>query len=57
MLSNEHLAVEFFGFHKLLIAMLCFHAELVFIIFQQSLDVIFDDKQVSFILWLLRIGH
>ena len=57
MLSNEHLAVEFFGFHKLLIAMLCFHAELVFIIFQQSLDVIFYDKQVSFILWLLRIGH
>ena len=57
MLCYEHLSVESFGFNELLVAILCFHSELVFIIFQQSLDVVFDDKQISFILGLLRIIH
>ena len=37
--------------------MFSFRTKLVFIIFQQSLDVIFDDKQISFILYFLWISH
>ena len=56
-LGHKHLAVKFFGFHELLIAILCLCSELILIIFQQSLNVIFDDQQISFIRDFIRVGH